>query len=321
MVLTPTRTLMDQAAAAGRGQGAFNVIHLETIEGLVAGGELAGLPLILQISENCAAYHGALEPLALAALSAAGQARVPVAVHLDHAQDERLAAQAVDLGFGSVMFDGGALDYADNVAATQRVVDYAHGHGVYVEAELGEVGGKDGAHAPGVLTDPVEAAAFVAATGVDALAVAVGSSHAMTERNAALDLERIRGLKAALAVPLVLHGSSGVPDADIVAAVGAGMTKINVSTHLNGFFTRAIRDYLDADPAVVDSRKYLSAGREALVPEAARLLTLFAAEGPAADLRHDYPSQVTPTRFSPSQVSPSQSARGADRGEAQQGAQ
>ncbi|MCZ2402878.1 class II fructose-bisphosphate aldolase family protein [Paenarthrobacter sp. Z7-10] len=281
MVLTPTRTLMDQAAAAGRGQGAFNVIHLETIEGLVAGAELAGQPLILQISENCARYHGSLKPLALAALSAAEQAGTPIAVHLDHAEDEQLAVQAVELGFGSVMFDGGALDYADNVAATQRVVDHAHRYGVYVEAELGEVGGKDGAHAPGVLTDPGEAAAFVAATGVDALAVAVGSSHAMTERNSALDLERIRRLKAALGVPLVLHGSSGVPDAAIVAAIAAGMTKINVSTHLNGFFTRALRDYLDTNPSVVDPRKYLSAGRAALVPEAARLLQLFSAGVPA----------------------------------------
>ncbi len=277
MVLTPTRELMARAAAAGTGQGAFNVIHLETIEGLVAGAEMAGLPVILQISENCAAYHGGLEPLALATLAVARQSAVPVAVHLDHARNEQLAYQAVDLGFGSIMYDGAHLDYRENVAVTRRVADYAHTRGVYVEAELGEVGGKDGAHAPGVLTDPGEAAAFVAATGVDALAVAVGSSHAMTERSAALDLERIARLHAALDVPLVLHGSSGVPDGSIVAAIAAGMTKVNVSTHLNGFFTRAVREYLDANPAVVDSRKYLRAGRNALVPEVARLLTLFGA--------------------------------------------
>ncbi|HEY8295491.1 MAG TPA: class II fructose-bisphosphate aldolase [Micrococcaceae bacterium] len=277
MVLTPTRELMARAELAGTGQGAFNVIHLETVEGLVEGARSAGLPVILQISENCAAYHGGLEPLALATLAIARQSAVPVALHLDHARDEQLAYQAVDLGFGSIMYDGAHLDYRDNVAVTRRVAGYAHARGVYVEAELGEVGGKDGAHAPGVLTDPGEAAAFVAATGVDALAVAVGSSHAMTERSAALDLDRIARLRAALDVPLVLHGSSGVPDASIVAAIAAGMTKINVSTHLNGFFTRAVREYLDANPAVVDSRKYLRAGRDALVPEVARLLTLFGA--------------------------------------------
>ena len=275
MGLTPTRDLMVRAAAAGTGQGAFNVIHLETVEGLIAGSERAGLPVILQISQNCAAYHGGLEPLALATLAAARQASVPVAVHLDHAQDEDLAYQAVDLGFGSLMYDGAHLDYPDNVEATRRVAAYAHARGVYVEAELGEVGGKDGAHAPGVLTDPAEAAAFVAATGVDALAVAVGSSHAMTERSAALDLARIARLHDALEVPLVLHGSSGVPDATLRDAIAAGMRKINVSTHLNGFFTRAVREFLDANPSVVDSRKYLAAGRDALVPEVARLLALF----------------------------------------------
>lgn len=276
MTLIGTRELMEKAAADGAGQGAFNVIHLETVEGLIAGAERAGLPVILQISENCAKYHGGLEPLALATLSAAQAATVPVAVHLDHAEDEHLAMQAVDLGFGSVMYDGAHLDYADNVAATARVAQYAHQMGVYVEAELGKVGGKDGAHAPGVRTDPTEAVNFVADTGVDALAVAVGSSHAMTSRNAALDLELIGRLHAALAVPLVLHGSSGVSDENITAAIGAGMTKINVSTHLNGFFTRAVRQFLATDPAVVDSRKYLTAGREALIPEVARLLTLFA---------------------------------------------
>ncbi len=276
MALTNTRDIMNLAATAGIGQGAFNVIHLETLEGLIAGAEAAGRPVILQISENCAKFHGGLEPVAVASLAAARKATVPVAVHLDHAEDEDLAREAVDLGFGSIMYDGAHFEYEQNVEVTARIAAYAHERGVYVEAELGKVGGKDGAHAPGVLTDPAEAAAFVAATGVDALAVAVGSSHAMTERSAALNLGRIAELKAALDVPLVLHGSSGVSDENIVAAIAAGMTKINVSTHLNGFFTRAVRDYLAANPAVVDSRKYLGAGRAALVPEVSRLLSLFA---------------------------------------------
>jgi fructose-bisphosphate aldolase class II len=268
--------LIYAAATAGIGQGAFNIIHLETAEGLVAGAEAAGVPLILQISENCARFHGGLEPLARGALAIARDASIPVALHLDHAESEDLAVQAVDLGFGSVMYDGAHLPYADNVEATRRVAAYAHERGVHVEAELGKVGGKDGAHAPGVRTDPGEAREFVAATGVDALAVAVGSSHAMTERNAQLDLELIARLKEAVQLPLVLHGSSGVADETLVAAIRAGMTKINVSTHLNGFFTRAVREYLDANPAVVDSRKYIAAGRDALVVETARLLTLFA---------------------------------------------
>jgi fructose-bisphosphate aldolase class II len=279
VTLVSARDLVSTAAASGTGIGAFNVIHLETAEGLVRASELAGLPVILQISQNCADYHGGLEPIALATLAVARRAQTPVAVHLDHAERPELVDEAIALGFGSVMFDGGALPYDENVALTAEVAARARAAGVSVEGELGEVGGKDGAHAPGVRTDPDEARAFVEATGVDALAVAVGSSHAMTDRTASLDLELIARLREALPVPLVLHGSSGVADDVIAAAVRAGTTKINVSTHLNGFFTRAIREKLDADPALVDSRKYLAPARDALAAEAARLLRLFAHAG------------------------------------------
>jgi fructose-bisphosphate aldolase class II len=278
MTLVSARELVTDAAHRGTGIGAFNVIHLETAEALVRASEQAQLPVILQISQNCADFHGGLEPIALAALAVARRASMPVAVHLDHAERPELVDEAIALGFGSVMFDGGALPYDDNVALTAAVAGRAHAAGVYIEGELGEVGGKDGAHAPGVRTDPDEARAFVAATGVDALAVAVGSSHAMLDRSASLDIELIARLHVALPVPLVLHGSSVVADSVIADAVRAGMTKINVSTHLNGFFTRAIRDVLGADEALVDSRKYLKPAREALAGEAARMLRLFALE-------------------------------------------
>jgi fructose-bisphosphate aldolase class II len=267
---------MDAAAAAHAGVGAFNVIHLETAEGLVAGAERARLPVILQISQNCVDYHGGLDPIAFGTMAIARTSTVPVAVHLDHAHDEELTARAISLGFGSVMFDAAHLDYDSNVEATRRVVERAKSAGVYVEAELGQVFGKGGAHSPGVRTDPAEARAFVEATGVDALAVAVGSEHAMTARSASLDLELIAALHASVTVPLVLHGSSGVSDQQLQAAIAAGMTKVNVSTHFNGHFTRAVRSYLDEHPTTVDSRKYVARGREAVTDEAARLLTLFA---------------------------------------------
>lgn len=276
MTLVSAADLVRDAAARGTGVGAFNVLHLETAEALVAAASLAELPVILQISQNCADYHGGLEPIALATLAVARRADMPVAVHLDHAERVELVDEAIALGFGSVMFDGGALPYDENVALTAEVVARAKAAGVFVEGELGEVGGKDGAHAPGVRTDPAEAAAFVAATGVDALAVAVGSSHAMLDRSASLDIELIGRLHDALDVPLVLHGSSGVADAVIADAVRAGMTKINVSTHLNGFFTRAVREKLASDESLVDSRKYVKLGRDAVAAEAARMLRLFA---------------------------------------------
>ena len=284
MTLASARELMRSAAASGTGLGAFNVIHLETAEALVSASERANLPVILQISQNCADYHGGLEPIGWATLAIARRAKTPVAVHLDHAERPELVDEAIELGFGSVMFDGGKLDYEENVELTADIAGRARAAGVYIEAELGEVGGKDGAHAPGVRTDPDEARAFVEATGVDSLAVAVGSSHAMLDRSAALDIDLIGRLKSALGgigrnggdVPLVLHGSSGVADDVIVRAVQAGMTKINVSTHLNGFFTRAIRETLAADEKLVDSRKYVAPGREAVAEEAARMLRLFA---------------------------------------------
>lgn len=276
MTLASAADLIRDASARSRGIAAFNVIHLETAEALVAASAQAQLPVILQISQNCAKYHGGLEPIALATLAVARRAETPVAVHLDHAELPELVDEAIALGFGSVMFDGGALPYDENVALTAEVVRRAHAVGVYVEGELGEVGGKDGAHAPGVRTDPDEARAFVAATGVDALAVAVGSSHAMLDRSASLDVDLIARLSAALDVPLVLHGSSGVTDAVIVDAVRAGMRKINVSTHLNGFFTREVRATLAADERLVDSRKYVAPGRAAVADEAARMLRLFA---------------------------------------------
>lgn len=273
MSLTPTATIMADAVAAGRGVGAFNVIQLEHAQALVAGAEQAGTPVILQISENAVKYHhGALEPIAVATLAVARASSVPVAVHLDHATRTDLVAEAVELGFGSVMFDASVLPYDENVARTAEVVARCRAAGVFVEAELGEVGGKDGVHAPGARTDPEQAAAYVAATGVDALAIAVGTSHAMLEKSAALDLDLIAANRAALEVPLVLHGSSGVPDADLTRAVEAGMTKVNIATSLNQAFTGAVREYLADNPAVVDTRKYLAPGRVAVAAEVARLL-------------------------------------------------
>ncbi|QDW62736.1 class II fructose-bisphosphate aldolase [Oerskovia sp. KBS0722] len=274
MPLVTAHQLVDRARAESRGVGAFNVIQVEHAEAFVAAAARAGTGVVLQISQNAARYHGGLEPIALATLAVARASSAPVVVHLDHAEDRALVSEAVRLGFTSVMYDGSALDYEQNVEATADVVREAHARGVFVEAELGKVGGKDGVHAPGVRTDPAEAVAFVAATGVDALAVAVGSSHAMTDRTASLDFERIAELRAAVPVPLVLHGSSGVADHDLTRAVKEGMTKINISTHLNNTLTQALRAYLDEHPTVVDPRKYLGAGRDAMRDEVVRLLAV-----------------------------------------------
>ena len=270
-----TFDIVKDAAEKKIGAAAFNVIHLETAEALVSAAERAGKPVILQMSHNCVRYHGDnLEPIGRAMIALAEASSAPIAVHLDHCESVELAKQAIDLGFDSVMYDGSTLSVDENIANTAEVVRYAHERGATVEAELGEIGGKT-AHTPGVRTSPDEAKQFVADTGVDGLAVAVGSEHAMQERTASLDIDLIGELKDAAGVPLVLHGSSGVPDEEIQRGIRAGMTKINVSTHLNGHFTRAVRAFLDDNPSVTDSRKYIKAGREALSAEAERLIGVF----------------------------------------------
>jgi fructose-bisphosphate aldolase, class II len=278
MPLVSAVEIIGAARAADRGAGAFNVTGIEHAEAIVAGAEKAGAAVVLQISENCATYHGALAPIGSAVLAVADAATVPVAVHLDHATSADLVDEAVALGFGSVMYDGSALPYPDNVRETARISSWCHDRGVFIEAELGEVGGKDGVHAAGARTDPQQAADFVCATGIDTLAVAVGSSHAMMTRAAVLDLDLVRRIRAAVPVPLVLHGSSGVPDEALDAAVRAGLTKINIATQLNRVFTRAVRDYLASDAAVTDPRRYLTAGREAVAAEVARLLGVLRAD-------------------------------------------
>jgi fructose-bisphosphate aldolase class II len=274
MSRTNAAKLVLAAKGAGTAVGAFNVILLEHAEALVAGAEQAKLPVILQISENCVSYHKALKPISIATIAIAESSTVPVSVHLDHAESEELVKEALDLGYDSIMFDGSKLSYADNVAASARMAALCKSYGANLEVEIGEVGGKDGVHAPGVRTNPLEAKAFAEATGADLLAVAVGSSHAMTTRDATLDFALIQEIAKTVSVPLVLHGSSGVSDSDLQKAVNAGMSKINIATHLNNVFTHEIRQALESNPKLVDPRKYIAPGRDVVAAEVARLLTL-----------------------------------------------
>lgn len=276
-MLADIRELARDAAARKVGLGAFNVVLLEHGEAQVAAAEATGLPIILQLSQNAVKYHhGWLEPIGSAVLELAKRARIPAVAHLDHAEDIELCKAAVELGFNSIMYDGSKLPDEENRRTTAEITKWCHDRGVSVEAELGEVGGKNGVHDPSARTKPEDAAKFVADTGVDLLAVAVGSSHAMTSRDANLDNDLIAAIKAAVPVPLVLHGSSGVSDEGMRAAIQAGMTKINVSTHLNVVYTQKVRADLAAGPELVDPRKYSSNGNTALQTEVERLLNWYA---------------------------------------------
>ena len=266
MTLSTTAHLLNEAVARGRAVPSFNVISLEHAEAIVGGADLAGIGVLLQLSENAVKFHGGMRPLLAACRELATSARSPIGIHLDHFESATLIDEAIALGsgfgIGSLMVDASTEPYERNVALTASAGARGHAAGLWIEAELGEVGGKDGAHAPGVRTDPLEAARFVDATGVDGLAVAVGSSHAMTDQTASLDLDLIARLSSAVAVPLVLHGSSGVPDAALREAVAAGIRKVNVGTGLNIAFTAEVRAVLESSPMLSDPRRYLAPARD-----------------------------------------------------------
>ena len=276
-MLADTAVLARDCAARKVGLAAFNVVLLDHAEAFVDAAENTGLPLVLQLSQNAVKYHGGrLRPLGRALIELAEASTVPVSVHLDHAEFTDLCREAVELGFTSIMYDGSKLPDAQNRETTAEITAFAHEHGVSVEAELGEVGGKNGVHDPSARTNPEDAAQFVADTGVDLLAVAVGSSHAMATREAVLDNQLIAAIHELVPVPLVLHGSSGVPDDGMVAAIQAGMTKINVSTHLNVVFTQGVRQILDGNPKIVDPRKYVGPATHSVQEEVERLMRLYA---------------------------------------------
>jgi fructose-bisphosphate aldolase class II len=284
MALVPTGELVAAAARQRRAVAAFNVITLEHAEAIVAGAERVATGVILQVSENAVKFHsGRLAPLTRALHQIATDAAVSVGLHLDHVESSELLQQAPACGFSAVMVDASAHPYEVNVAMTTAAATFAHNYGLWVESELGVVGGKDGQrlspHDPAARTDPAEACDFVARTGIDGLAVAIGSSHAMTSRAAVLDHDRLAALAAAVDVPLVLHGSSGVADDELWRAVAGGIAKVNIGTALNRSYTGAVRDILDRDRSIVDPRKYLRPARDAMAATVAHFITVVNREG------------------------------------------
>jgi fructose-bisphosphate aldolase class II len=287
VTLAATADLVASAIAEGTAVLAFNVITIEHAEGIAEGAERAGVAALLQVSENTVGFHGGrIAPLVSACARIAAQSSEPLAIHLDHFRDVALITEAIDtagdLGVSSIMVDAAHLPYRDNVELTRAFVQDGHRTGLWMEAELGEIGGKGGAHDFGVRTDPDEAAVFADETDVDGLAVAVGSSHAMTSRDAQLDIDLIHRLAARVTSPLVLHGSSGVPHDQLRLAVGAGICKVNVGTALNVAYTGAIRQVIAADADATDPRSYLAAGRDAISDAVAEVCGAIALTGEKA---------------------------------------
>jgi len=252
MPLVTTKEMLLKAKDEHYAIGAFNANNMECVLGVVAAAEEEKAPLILQVSQGAIQYAG-LEIATSMVKTAAENSDIPIALHLDHGTDYEQNVKCLRAGFTSLMFDGSKLDYEENVAITKKVVELCHIVDVPVEAELGRIGkiedGISEEELKALMTDPDQAQEFVQATGCDSLAAAVGSIHGMTSREAGLDLDRIREISRKTGVPLVLHGSSGVSEDAVQAAIKCGIAKVNIATAVSMAFLRGTKALWDQLPA------------------------------------------------------------------------
>ncbi|HPB79492.1 MAG TPA: class II fructose-1,6-bisphosphate aldolase [Sedimentibacter sp.] len=291
MALVTSQEMFKKAYEGKYAVGAFNVNNMEIIQGIVEAAKQENAPLILQVSAGARKYANPiyLRKLVEAAIEDTG---LDICLHLDHGEDFEICKQCVDDGFTSVMIDGSKYPFEENIALTKRVVEYAHSKGVVVEAELGKLAGVEDAvkvrTKDATYTDPDEAVEFVERTGVDSLAIAIGTSHGAYKfkGDPTLDFERLETITNLLpGFPLVLHGSSsvpkefvdlcnkyggqipgaaGVPEEMLRRAAQLGVCKINIDTDLRLALTACIRQFFVEHPSEFDPRKYLGPGRTAI---------------------------------------------------------
>jgi tagatose 1,6-diphosphate aldolase GatY/KbaY len=277
---TNTQTMLSRAQAGGYAVGAFNVENLEMAQAVVAAAAQLNAPVILQTTPSTVKYASpALFGAMLGALAA--EAGVTAAIHLDHGDSVALCGAAAASGYTSVMFDGSKRPLDENIRLTAQVAATCRPLGISVEAELGTVGGKeDGTQAEVGYTDPAEAVTFARESGADSLAVAIGTAHGFYAGEPKLDFDRLQTIRGLVSLPLVLHGASGLPDADIRTAVRLGVAKVNFATELRCAYTDAVRAAL-ADAKVFDPKKYGAAGREGVKRLVMEKMALCGCEGKA----------------------------------------
>jgi ketose-bisphosphate aldolase len=277
-MLVPGKQLLAHAVTTGRAVGSFNTYNLEITSAILRAAESQRQPVFLAVGRG-ALDHAGFEPLTKAVLAAAESASVPVAVHLDHSPDIETIARCVAAGYTSVMVDGSGLPFAENVALTRRAVEAAHP--VTVEAELGAIaGGEDrsggAAETTIPMTDPDQAAEFVTITGVDSLAVAIGNVHGFYSGEPRLDFDRLSQLARRVDVPLVLHGASGIPDADIERCIRLGVRKINVNTEIRATLFESLEGSLRRGVAGYDVTRLFGAAIAAMQATVEEKIALFA---------------------------------------------
>jgi fructose-bisphosphate aldolase class II len=283
-MLVTGREILQDAHKNNYAVGAFNVNNMEIVQAIIEAAEETNSPVILQASQGGLKYAG-VEYIAALGRLAAKNAKVPVALHLDHGTDFDQVMLCIRHGFTSVMIDGSKYDLEGNIAITNKVIEVAHAVGVSVEAELGKIGGTEDHitvdEKDATFTDPDEAKRFVEETNVDFLAIAVGTAHGVYKGEPKLDFDRIKTIKGILDMPLVLHGSSGVPSEAIEKAVSIGINKINIDTDLRIAFSNAIKDFLKENPENIDPRKILGPAKEAMKEAVKQKMKLFGSVGRA----------------------------------------
>ena len=264
MSLVTTKELLLDAQKNGYAVGAFNVENMEMVQAVVAAAEELKSPVIMQTTPSTIKYASP-EMFYANVAAAAKDASVPVVMHLDHGSSFELAIHAFRAGYTSIMIDGSHSVFEENIAITKSVVDVCHAGNVPVEAELGKVGGKeddlDGGNGGGY-TVPSEAVEFVEKTGIDSLAVAIGTAHGVYKGTPKLDVERLSEIREVVSIPLVLHGTSGVPDEAVKECIRRGICKVNYATDLRIAFSNGVKEYLTANPDAFDPKKYNAVGRE-----------------------------------------------------------
>lgn len=248
MSLVTMKNLLERAARENKGVGAFSVGNMEMVKGAIEAAEEMQTPIILQIAE-VRLKHSPLALMGPMMVQAAKEAKVDVAVHLDHGLTMETVQKALDLGFTSVMFDSSTYPFEENIARTREVVKLAEKYGATVEAELGLVGGsEDGSCDHGIrCTDPEDAKIFCEETGIDALAVAIGNAHGNYPVAPKLAFDVLEQIHAKTAVPLVLHGGSGITDEDFQKAISLGIVKVNIATASFNQLTKRAEEYLQTE--------------------------------------------------------------------------
>jgi len=290
-MLTPLKKIVLTAHRQGYGVPAFNVANLEMALGVMRAAVAQKSPIIMQVTEGTIEYAGlhSISSMIFAVIKEHG-GRIPVAVHLDHGKKMSAITSCIKAGFSSVHMDASEFDFKKNIAVTRKAAVYAHRHGVFVQGELGSIVGKEGMTAVALvdsgdahLTNPLQAAQFVRETGVDTLAVSVGTMHGLFHGKEYVDFARIRAVaKAVPKTPLVLHGASGINDADLRRAVKAGIRIINIDTSLREAFTKTLKTTVKGDLTFYDPRKILGPSITAVTLIASEKIKAVGAAGKAS---------------------------------------